>query len=88
MNNFKPKLAFTCYHSGGLKEALDTEKPIKLSTAFDLIKSGIYRFYGYDDRIGAQRYILSDFDYPSCVGLPTWINLYESRQNHHIDNGW
>lgn len=65
--------SFTALHSGGLVDCIKTETPISYFTAQQLIKSGIYEFYGYDSRIKAHRYILKDMKHD--LGLPTWLHI-------------
>lgn len=71
------KGVFTCKHCGGLNESIDTELPISDEVFVALVKSGVYSFYSYDERIDADRYLINDI--PSNLGLPQWINDYEKR---------
>lgn len=64
----------TAYHRGGLKECLETEQPIEEENFMKLIKSGMYEYYGYDERIKAERFILINME--KNLGLPTWLHLY------------
>lgn len=64
----------TAYHRSTLNECLDTECPITYRTAKMLLKMGIYKFYAYDDRIKANRYLLYEIDGNS--GMPTWLHIY------------
>lgn len=73
---------YTCYERRGLKEAIATEKTISKETFIRLIQSGIYRFYAYDYRIKANRYIIHDIEHN--IGLPTWINDYELIETNKI----
>lgn len=61
-------------HCGGLKECLDTENPITKEVFEKLVSSGIYKFYAFDERINADRYLLVDLEHN--YGLPGWINVY------------
>ena len=67
----------TAQHRGGLDEMLKTENSLELDVAKKLIQSGIYEYYGYDERIGAHRYILHHMEFN--IGLPTWINVYGEK---------
>lgn len=69
----KPKWV-TAQHSGGLKECLATEQPITEKCAWALLGNHIYEFYGYDERIKADRYLLTD--HTKNLGLPTWLHHY------------
>lgn len=71
----KKKGWFTAYHSGGLKECLETESRISKETALILIHNAIYTFYVYDERINADRYLLTWIS--KDFGLPTWLHYYE-----------
>lgn len=64
----------TAYHRSTLKDCLDTESPITYRTAKMLLKLGIYKFYAYDERIKANRYLLYQIDGNS--GMPTWLHIY------------
>lgn len=45
-------------HYGGLKEALQTKKPITQTEFNQRLKD--YQYYCFDERIGCHRYILKD----------------------------
>lgn len=63
----------SAYHCSTLKECLDTESNITFVTFKKLLKAKVYHFYAFDERINANRYILTDMkDY----GLPTWLHEY------------
>lgn len=64
----------TAYHRSTLKECLETEKPITLHLARMLLKLNIYRFYAYDERIKANRYLIYNID--GNLGMPTWLHFY------------
>lgn len=66
---------FTANHNGDLKETLNTEQCIQKFIADTLIKTGIYTFYCYDERIKAKRYIL--YKHHLNLGLPTWLHVYD-----------
>ena len=68
---------FTAEHRGGLKECIKTEGRITKEVAEKLIGSNIYKYYAYDTRIKAHRYILIDME--NNIGMPTWIHLYENN---------
>lgn len=70
--------AFIAEHSGGLKECLESERPVPLKTAAILIASGLYEFYTYDKRIEAARFIITDMEHN--YNLPTWIHLYKEEK--------
>ena len=67
----------TCEHRGSLEDALKTEKDIEIDVVKKLVSSGIYEFYGYDERIKGYRYILNHME--KNLGLPTWINVYGGK---------
>ena len=60
------------YHRGSLTECISTEKTISL-TEF-LMVCDAYYFYGYDERIGAFRFLLVNMK--ECVFMPTWLHIY------------
>lgn len=62
------------YHRGTLKECIDTEGWITYHLARMLLKANIYRFYAYDERLNANRYIL--YDLAHNVGMPSWLHEY------------
>lgn len=64
----------TAQHSESLEECLKTEKPITKKTYIALLGTLIYKYYCYDKRINADRYILQDMEHN--LGLPTWIHHY------------
>lgn len=64
----------TAYHRSTLNECLDTERPITYRTAKMLLKLGVYKFYAYDDRIKANRYLIYEIE--GNIGLPTWLHIY------------
>lgn len=66
---------FTCEHRGGLKESLDTERPLTYKIGRLLIRCHVYLYYGYDKRLCAKRYLLRE--HHLCLGMPTWINVYD-----------
>ena len=39
------------------------------------INNGIYKHYGYDERINAVIYILNNQE--NDLGLPMWLHIYE-----------
>lgn len=69
---------FTADHSGSLEDCLKTEKPITYEMYWQLVVNGIYEFYGYDERIKAQRYILKE--HWKNIGLPTWVHYYTDKK--------
>lgn len=69
---------FIAYHRGSLKECIETEKPISYDAFFKLVKSGLYVFYAYDERIKAYRYIIKDIE--KNYNLPTWLHYYGKRK--------
>ena len=71
---------FVAYHSGSLQECLETESRISKKTALNLIKMGVYKFYAFDDRINANRYLLCNMD--SDFGLPTWLHDYDCEDKN------
>lgn len=68
------KGCYTAKHAGGLKECIESELPINYDLAYDLIKSNIYQYYGYDEKSKAHRYLLRN--HINNIGLPTWLHLY------------
>lgn len=69
---------YTANHSGGLKECIESQMKITYVTFLKLVSSGIYEFYGYDERIKAYRYILKDMQLN--IGLPVWLHYYGKRK--------
>ena len=65
----------SAYHRGSLSECLETEHEITFLAFQKLIKSKLYHFYAYDERIKANRYII--YDVKGNLGLPTWLHEYE-----------
>lgn len=72
------KIYKTAEHRGTLKEMLKTEKQIDERT-FNVLK-GFYKFYSYDSRINANRYIIRD-PMDCILRMPYWINVYEVDLN-------
>lgn len=68
----------SAYHRGSLKDCLSTEKTISFLTFQKLIKSKLYHFYAYDERIKANRYII--YEIPGNLGMPTWLFEYEEKK--------
>ena len=62
---------YTMEHRGTLDEALTTLSEITKNDFDKLVGNGIYNIYGYDERIKAIRYIISDME--NSVYLPTWL---------------
>lgn len=71
-------LIFTAKLTSGLKEKLESEKPITYDTFWKLVVNGIYRYEAYDDRIKAYIYILTDIE--KNIGMPVYIHYYGVRK--------
>lgn len=62
------------YHRSTLKECIETEGFITYHLARILLKTKIYRFYAYDERINANRYLIYQIE--NNVGMPQWLYEY------------
>ena len=71
-------------HCGGLKECLDTENPITEEVFNKLVQSGVYKFYAFDQRINADRYLLVDLEHN--FGLPAWLHVYKEFDFNENDS--
>ena len=69
-----PRTFALAYHRGTLQECIETEGFITYHLARMLLKMGIYKFYAFDDRLNANRYILYQLD--KNVGMPSWLHEY------------
>lgn len=67
----------TALHRGGLKETMETEKEIEPNIAIILVNSGIYKYYAYDERIKAHRFLIIDIE--KNLGLPQWLHEYITK---------
>ena len=69
---------FTAEQRGLLEDSLSTEKCITKFTFDCLVKSNLYSFYGYDERIKAKVYIL--YKHHLNLGLPAWLHVYDDTR--------
>lgn len=65
----------TACHRGALDDCLETEKDLDIKVFDCLTKGGIYKFYCYDSRINADRYLI--YDIVHNLGMPQWIHVYK-----------
>ena len=70
----RTRLYFSAYHRSTLDDCLSTEQSISYELFHILIKNKVYHFYGYDNRIKCNRYIIFHID--KNVGFPTWLHEY------------
>lgn len=68
----------TAYHRATLEECLQTEREIEPENALLLVCSSAYKYYGYDERIKADRYLIQNMQ--KNLGLPQWIHEYKPKE--------
>ena len=66
---------FKMYHRSTLEEAMKTIKEITTYEFNYLLEKFNYKFYSYDERIKAYRFIISDMD--KNYNEPTWLLMKE-----------
>ena len=69
-------------HQGGLEQFKKTEKKVSYEVFWDLATSGMYEYYGYDERIKAHRYLLKDMQKNIVNGrqYPEWLQSYTKER--------
>ena len=66
-------------HTGGLKECIESEQHISSKVAQWLIEIGFYKFYAYDERIKANRYLITDLEH--LYMFPSWLHEYKNEKD-------